>query len=36
MIIEATKFADDAELFVVIKTKADREELWKALMILCD
>lgn len=36
VIIEATKFADDAELFMVIKTKADREELWKALMILCD
>lgn len=36
VIIEVTKFADDAELFTVIKTKADCEELWKALMILCD
>lgn len=36
MIIEVTKFADDAELFMVIKPKADREELWKALRILCD
>lgn len=36
VIIKVTKFADDAELFMATKTKADHEELWKALMILCD
>lgn len=36
VIIKVPRFADDAELFMVIKTKADHEELGKALMILRD